>query len=246
MNQSFITVNLILIIISTIASIHPLVQEYNPRSGLAQAAMVCVYTSYLTMSAVANEPEKGNAHCNPLTRARGTQTASIIFGALFTFFAVTWSAFRSSSAIASVTGMDQGRIRLDDSTITVEPSERARMRQDALLAAVESGAIPASALNEDDDEEAFHGNTDDETSQTQYVYSLFHIIFFLATCYTASLITSWQVIRIDEAVGGDDDGEMFAIIGRNFTVVWVKVLSSWVCHALYILSCIMPVIRRDG
>lgn len=121
------------------------------------------------------------------------------------------------------------------------------MRQDALLAAVESGAIPASALNEEDDEEAFHGqDSDDERSQTQYVYSLFHVIFFLATCYTASLITSWQVIKIDEAVGGDDDGEMFAIIGRDFTVVWVKVLSSWVCHALYILSCIMPVIRRDG
>ncbi|CCG81041.1 Putative uncharacterized protein [Taphrina deformans PYCC 5710] len=247
MNQSFITVNLILIIISTIASIHPLVQEYNPRSGLAQAAMVCIYTSYLTMSAVANEPEKGNSHCNPLTRARGTQTASIVFGALFTFFAVAWSAFRSSSAIASVTGVDQGRIRLDDSHITTEPSERARMRQDALLAAVESGALPASALNEEDDEEAFHGqDTDDERSQTQYVYSLFHIIFFLATCYTASLITSWQVIRIDEATGGDEDGEMFAIIGRDFTVVWVKILSSWVCHALYILSCIMPVIRRDG
>ena len=241
MNQSFITVNLILVLISSIVSIHPKIQEYNPRSGLAQAAVVCIYTTYLTMSAVANEPEKGNSHCNPLTRARGTQTASIVFGALFTFFAVTWSAFRSSSAIASMTGGDEGRIRLDESTITTEPSERARMRQDALLAAVESGAIPASALNEENDEDAFHGDQDDERTHTQYIYSLFHVIFFLATCYTASLITSWQFVKIDEAVGGDDDGEMFVIIGRTFTVVWVKILSSWVCHGLYLWSIIFPV-----
>ncbi|ORY86172.1 serine incorporator/TMS membrane protein [Protomyces lactucae-debilis] len=248
MNQSFITVNLILVLISTVAAIHPLVQEYNPRSGLAQAAMVCLYTTYLTLSAVANEPEEGNAHCNPLLRARGTQTASVVFGALFTFFAIAWSAFRSSSAMSAITGMDEGPIRLDESNsgsvVTSEPGERARMRHDALVAAVESGAIPASALDEEaDPEAAFHaGDADDERSGTQYIYSLFHIIFFLATCYTACLITSWKIIKIDDVMGpGGKEDEQFVFIGRDMRVVWVKILSSWVCHGLYVLSCVMPV-----
>ncbi|BFZ55331.1 Membrane protein tms1 [Savitreella phatthalungensis] len=245
MNQAFITINLILLFVSTVASIHPIVQEYNPRSGLAQAAMVCFYTTYLTISAVANEPTQGNSQCNPLLKSAGTQTASIVIGAIFTFFAIAWSAFRSSSTIAAVTGIGEGRIQLDEAN-SGDAAERARMRRDALIAAVESGAIPASALDEEDEEEAFSGNAgvrDDERASTQYVYSLFHVIFFLATCYTASLITSWRVIRIDE-IQGDD--EQFVRLGHDMRVVWVKILSSWICHALYILSCIMPVIRRDA
>lgn len=245
MNQSFITINLILAIVSTTVSIHPTVQEYNPRSGLAQAAMVCIYTTYLTMSAVANEPEIGNTQCNPLSRARGTQTASVVFGALFTFFAVAWSAFRSSSQVSSLTGRREGRIflPLDGRTaIDTEPGARSRMRQDALLAAVESGALPVSALEDEDDEDDGTVN-DDEKAGTQYVYSLFHVIFFLATCYTAALITSWKIIKIDDAPEEHDD--QFVVIGRSFTVVWVKILSAWVCHALYVWSCIAPVVMPE-
>jgi serine incorporator 1/3 len=54
LNQTFISLNLVLAIIVTGMAIHPTIQEYNSRSGLAQSAMVCIYATYLTLSAVCN------------------------------------------------------------------------------------------------------------------------------------------------------------------------------------------------
>ncbi|KAI5302904.1 hypothetical protein KEM55_000820, partial [Ascosphaera atra] len=80
MNKAAITVNLILVILVSIVSVQPAVQSHNPRAGLAQAAMVTSYCTYLTMSAVSMEPD--DKQCNPLLRARGTRTASIVLGAI--------------------------------------------------------------------------------------------------------------------------------------------------------------------
>jgi serine incorporator 1/3 len=54
LNQTFISLNLVFAIIVTGMAIHPTIQEYNSRSGLAQSAMVCIYATYLTLSAVCN------------------------------------------------------------------------------------------------------------------------------------------------------------------------------------------------
>lgn len=52
-NTVFITVNLILNVCVTLFSIYPPLQEKNPRIGLLQSAVVCIYTTYLTYSALA-------------------------------------------------------------------------------------------------------------------------------------------------------------------------------------------------
>ena len=57
MNQSAITINLIFLLGISIVSVHPAIQDANPRAGLAQSAIVAVYCTYLTMSAVAMEPD---------------------------------------------------------------------------------------------------------------------------------------------------------------------------------------------
>ena len=43
MNRSSAIINVLLTIITTFASVHPKVQEYNPKCGLAQSSMVSVY-----------------------------------------------------------------------------------------------------------------------------------------------------------------------------------------------------------
>jgi len=246
LNQSFITVNLVLCIIATAMSIHPTVQEYNTRSGLAQAAMVCIYGTYLTMSAVSNEPD--DHQCNPFARSRGTQTASVIVGAIFTFLAIAYSTTRAAtqgSSLGAVSVKSTGYLRVGDSEhglIRTEPSAKARMRSEALLAAVESGALPASALDNSDDEESHMGDDrDDEKSGVQYHYSTFHLVFFLATCYTACLLTSWGTFQIEKGHGDDD----FVAIGRSYAVVWVKVVSTWVCHGLYYWTLLAPIAMPD-
>lgn len=109
-------------------------------------------------------------------------------------------------------------------------------------------SLPASALEESDDEDSIHqGSTDaadrdDERGTVQYQYSTFHFVFFLATCYTACLLTSWNTMKTEE---GKDD-ETLILIGRSMTVVWVKIVSSWVVYLLYGWSLILPVVTENS
>jgi serine incorporator 1/3 len=111
-------------------------------------------------------------------------------------------------------------------------------------------SLPASALEESDDEDSVHegmpgakdGDRDDERGTVQYQYSTFHFVFFLATCYTACLLTSWNTMKTEE---GKEDDETFIIIGRSMTVVWVKIVSSWVVYLLYGWSLFLPVVIEN-
>lgn len=95
LNQFFITFHLILALLITLLCILPQVQEANHRSGLSQSSIVVLYGTYLVLSAVANEPDdKG---CNPLRRSQGSQTTSILLGALFTFLAIAYSTSRAAT-----------------------------------------------------------------------------------------------------------------------------------------------------
>ncbi|CAL8575850.1 Membrane protein tms1 [Xanthoria parietina] len=240
MNQAAITVNLIVLLIITAVSVHPTVQEYNPKAGLAQAAMVSVYCTYLTMSAVSMEPDQ--RHCNPLVRARGTRTASIILGAIVTMLTIAYTTTRAatqgialngnSSHAYSKLGDEEGEHGLVDQ----QPNSRREMRAEALRAAVEAGSLPANALDDsddnDDDSDDGRGGKDDERGGTQYNYALFHVIFLLATTWVATLLTQ----NMDyEATG-------VAAVGRTYWASWVKIVSSWVCYAIYSWSLLAPVV----
>ncbi|CAG8695033.1 9670_t:CDS:2, partial [Racocetra fulgida] len=166
LNQFFITFNLILCVIGTVACIHPNVQYANPRSGLSQASIVVVYCTYLITSAVANEP----GDCNPLTKSSGTRTTTIVIGAIFTFLAIAYSTTRAASqGKALITKSDYHPLNTATAVplMTNQPNGfTPNMRSDSVLAAsVESGAMPASALDEDDDDD--YGR-DDERSGVAY------------------------------------------------------------------------------
>jgi hypothetical protein len=226
-------------------SVHPLVQEYNPKAGLAQAAMVAVYCTYLTMSAVSMEPD-GDNHCNPLLQAQGTRTTSVILGAIVTMLTVAYTTTRAATYSLGLGGSGHGRgIQLPDDDehdlVTQQPTSRQEMRRQALQRAVEEGSLPADALLSDDEDEGGAGgaNTahDDERTATQYNYSMFHVIFFLATAWVATLLTmNWE----DSTKDGD-----FATVGRTYWASWVKIVCSWVCYAMYTWTMVAPVILPD-
>ena len=235
-------VNLLLIIAISVMSIHPTIQASNPRAGLAQAATVAIYCTYLTMSAVAMEPD--DRHCNPLVRATGTRTASIILGAVVTFLTCAYTTTRAATyglaMGSSKPGYNQLATEEDGShgMVDQQPSSRREMRAEALRRAVESGALPASALDDsdDDDEDGKHKN-DDETNHTQYNYALFHIIFMLATAWIATLLTQ----SIDPSRGAED----FVPVGRTYWASWVKIVSAWVCYGIFGWTLGAPVILPD-
>ena len=255
MNQAAITINLLLWIAISVISVHPSVQAHNPKAGLAQAAMVAVYCTYLTMSAVSMEPdETEDRHCNPLVLGQGTRTTTVVIGAIVTMLTVAYTTTRAATQSLGL-GNGNGRggqIRLPDAEadyehdlVTTQPTGRRQMRAEALRRAVEEGSLPADALlseNDDSDSEIGGGNhssgaNDDERASTQYNYAMFHIIFFLATAWVATLLTmDWDA---------DKQSDDFATVGRTLWASWVKIVSSWVCYAMYIWTLVAPVVLPE-
>ena len=75
----------------------------------------------------------------------GSRATMVVLGAAFTFLAIAYSTTRAATQGSSIGTGQTGAIRLDNEQgedhglITTEPSERRRMRADALRAAVEAG-----------------------------------------------------------------------------------------------------------
>ncbi|KAG8419217.1 Membrane protein tms1 [Metarhizium acridum] len=239
MNQAVITINLLFWLAVSFISINPKVQEFNPKAGLAQAAMVSVYCTYLTMSAVSMEPD--DKHCNPLIRAQGTRTTSVVIGAIVTMLTVAYTTTRAATQSLGLGG-NVGGIHLPEDDehglVTQQPSSRREMRAEALRRAVEEGSLPADALQSDDESVSEESTPhDDERSRTQYSYTVFHIIFFLATAWVATLLT----MQYEESTRDRD----FATVGRTYAASWIKIGSAWVCYGLYIWSLVAPIILPD-
>ncbi|KLO17246.1 TMS membrane protein tumor differentially expressed protein [Schizopora paradoxa] len=255
LNRFFITFNLILVIIITILCVHPAIQESNPRSGLAQSSMVAVYCTYLIMSAIGNHE---HASCNPLQNnkgtAEGTRMTTVVVGAIFTFLAIAYSTSRAATQSRALVGKRKGNIALlDDSSpgdhglVTAQPGRTENPRYQAILAAVEAGALPASVLDEEDeDDDGVTGDErDDERSGTRYNYAWFHVIFAIGAMYVAMLLTDWNVVKTSPLPGTPDNSDDDVFIGRSEVAMWMRVVSSWVCMLLYIWSLLAPVVMPD-
>ena len=103
--------------------------------------------------------EPDDHQCNPLIRARGTRKATIIIGAIVTFVTVAYTTTRAATyglalgAQGNPHGNGYAQVGTEDyehGLVTQQPESRRDMRQAALRAAVESGSLPASALDDSD------------------------------------------------------------------------------------------------
>ncbi|KAI8320014.1 putative membrane protein TMS1 [Martensiomyces pterosporus] len=243
-NQFFITANMLLCIVVSVIAIHPLVQEANLKSGLAQAGMVTAYATYLVTSALAGSPpgdaEKGEPVCNPLAKMAGARATMAVVGAFFTIGAICYSttnaATKSSTLIRSSNNSDYEPLSTEESAVPLTQPSNAQLRQNALRDAVASGALPASALDSAAEEEGEEDGEDDERFGVQYSYTFFHFVFCLASMYAAMLLTNWNSI---------DSNDSVIIIGRSKSAVWVKVVTSWLCILLYSWTLVGPVVLPD-
>ncbi|ODV59986.1 Tms1p [Ascoidea rubescens DSM 1968] len=241
MNQTAISLNLVLAFIVSFISVNPTIQEHNPNSGLGQAGMVCIYCTYLVLSACSSEPD--DMLCNPLIRSRGTRTMSIVIGALFTFVAIAYTTTRAAAnSVFSHSNSNHYSHELYDPIISTEPTSRNQTRIEAIRQAVAEGSLPESALDDpswlintddDDDSDRYH---DEEKSSTKYNYTIFHIIFLLATQWIATLLTM--------NVQQDDLGD-FVPVGRTYFYSMVKISCALISYLLYTWSLIAPVLMPD-
>ncbi|PVU94444.1 hypothetical protein BB561_002541 [Smittium simulii] len=251
LNQFFATVNLILCAIACFLAVHPKVQEANLKSGLAQAAMVCLYASYLVTSAMIGVPvdDPSQKKCNPLIDSDRTRTTLVVFGAIFTMAAISYSASTAATKSGTlIKTSDYESLSLGPHRISDDISVKStNLRSQAIKDAVAAGSLPESSLadiernsdthDSDDDSSTLTGSQDDEKLGVQYNYSFFHFIFCIAAMYMAMLLTNWNSIN---ANSGD-----FIVIGRSMTAVWAKIITSWLCIILYCWTLLAPVIMPE-
>ncbi|XP_032228872.1 probable serine incorporator [Nematostella vectensis] len=220
-NKFYISLNLCLCIVVSVLAIIPKVQEVQPSSGLLQAAVITLYTMYLTWSAMSNEPD---AVCNPSgtllngsnTNLTPTMSGHSIVAAALMFAMVVYSCLRTSST------SQIGGVRLSNHSM-----------EETLLPDYSNDA---EAAKDDDEDKPKHQKVyDDESTSVSYNYSFFHFTFFLASLYIMMTLTNWY----------SPQGSDFSKLTSNWATVWVKISTSWVCLALYAWTLLAPVLMPD-
>ncbi|CAJ0582759.1 unnamed protein product, partial [Mesorhabditis spiculigera] len=75
---------------------------------------------------------------------------------------------------------------------------------------------------------------DNEKDGVAYSYSFFHFMFGLASLYVMMTLTSWYSPSSD-----------LSKLNANMSSVWVKIVSSWMCIALYAWTLVAPSVFPD-
>jgi len=71
----------------------------------------------------------------------------------------------------------------------------------------------------------------DKAKPVTYSYSFFHIIFSLASMYSAMLLTGWST----------SVGESGKLVDVGWPSVWVRIVTGWATAALYLWSLVAPI-----
>ncbi|ORX50272.1 TMS membrane protein/tumor differentially expressed protein [Piromyces finnis] len=216
LNKVFISINLVLCILITIISILPEVQYANPQSGIAQASIIVIYSTYIVCSAISNEPDD-NLHCNPFNKK--TQFTATLLGVLFTFISIAYS----TTTAAVKNGLFINEYNDDSENVPLLKSDNINLN--------------SKGSDNDNEENEF---SDDEKNNTTYNYSFFHLIFALAGMYIAMLLTDWSTIK------ETSDYEFKLVVGQSWFSVWVKIITSWLAILLYLWTVVAPIFFPDN
>lgn len=202
------------------AAIMPKVQEHQPRSGLLQASVVSLYTLYLTWSAMSNQPD---TNCKPNFSSVINGGSPSDPGQKPTFDAesivglIIWFCCVLYSSIRTASNGQTERL----------------IGSDKVLAKDETGSS-GSAGGDLQEVESGGKVWDNEADGVAYSWSFFHLMFALATLYVMMTLTNWYKPTSD-----------LSTLSSNEASVWVKIISSWICLALYFWSLVAPILLPD-
>lgn len=150
--------------------------------------------------------EPRDYECNGLHHhVKAVSTGTLVLGLLTTVLSVIYSAVRAGS-----------------STALLSPPSSPR-------AGAQKPLLPVQGGDEEENDEKM------EQKPVTYVYSFFHLIFALASMYSAMLLTGWT--------NGRTDGQELIDVG--WSSVWVRITTQWVTAGLFIWSLIAPMLFPD-
>ncbi|XP_027801143.3 serine incorporator 3 [Marmota flaviventris] len=230
-NKFFISINLILCIVVSIISIHPKIQEHQPRSGLLQSSVITLYTLYLTWSAMTNEPDRS---CNPTLLSIITHIASPTMTPANSTVIVPTSAPPSKKGhfvdAENLLGLAVFVFCLLYSSIRTSSNSQVNKLTLSGSDSVILGDTNASGANDEEDGQPRRA-VDNEKEGVQYSYSFFHLMLCLASLYIMMTLTGWY-----------SPDAMFQNVTSKWPAVWVKITSSWVCLLLYVWTLVAPLV----
>ncbi|KAG6575017.1 Serine incorporator 3 [Cucurbita argyrosperma subsp. argyrosperma] len=174
------------------------------NGSLLPASVISVYCAYVCYTGLSSEPR--DYVCNGLhTKSKAVSVGTLVLGMLTTVLSVIYSALRAGS-----------------STTFLSPPSSPRA----------GGSKPL--LEAEDLEDGKNKKTEGEGQPVSYSYTFFHLIFALASMYSAMLLSGWTSLN-----------ESSDLIDVGWTSVWVRIGTEWVTAALYIWSLIAPLLLPD-
>jgi len=216
LHEFFISFNMLLCVILSVTSVLPKIQEHLPYSGLLQSSFVSLYIMYLTWSAMSNQPDPNckldlaekvfGAQNKTSTAEDDDQNPSMDTASIIGL--IVWFACVLYSSIRSTTNDSAARITMTDTINLTDPEEG----------------------------EAEGESGDSERAGVQYSWSLFHLMFALATLYVMMTLTNWYAPGHELTID---------TISANMSAVWVKIISSWLCFGLYMWTLLAPMVLQD-
>uniref|UniRef100_A0A915PRJ9 Serine incorporator 3 n=1 Tax=Setaria digitata TaxID=48799 RepID=A0A915PRJ9_9BILA len=227
----FISFNLIICVLVSVISILPRVQERMPRSGLLQSSFITLYVMYITWSALINNPDK---ECNPSliniftnhTTPHGKDVygtpipAESLISLLIWFICILYASFRTSSSFNKIAG--------GSSHGTADDADNGS--QQHIITSSEGPNTLHPIINDVENGRIW----DDESDAVSYSYSFFHFVFGLASLYVMMTLTCWYKPDSD-----------LRHLNSNMAAVWVKIVSSWLCLAIYAWTLVAPALFPD-
>ncbi|XP_070542702.1 serine incorporator 5-like isoform X2 [Ptychodera flava] len=265
LTKVFISVNGILCVLMSFLTILPPIQKAQPRANLLQMSIVSVYVMYLTFAAASSMPDhierthvgfnetiNETIYSETVTSCVPTTTVftvdyrdliTAIIASVFLFISVIYASVRTAESIRKYqskrsTGRTGPGVR--HGAKKARDQDRKRQRQAQGHDGDENRSLQLQedppAASSDGDQRLIRN----EKNGVVYSYSLFHFVFFLASLYIMMTLTNWY--RPENAT--------FENLVKTMEAVWVRIVSSWACLAVYLLHLIIPCIcgpkRRSG
>lgn len=122
--------------------------------------------------------------------------------------------------LTTVLSVVYSAVRAGSSATVLSPPDSPRGTDKPLL--------PFSKADEQEDKK-------DVPRPVTYSYSFFHLIFSLASMYSAMLLTGWST----------SVGESGKLVDVGWPSVWVRIATQWATAGLFIWSLVAPVLFPD-
>lgn len=122
--------------------------------------------------------------------------------------------------LTTVLSVVYSAVRAGSSTSLLSPPSSPRASSDKPL-------LPFDKVEEQDMKK--------ESVPVSYSYSFFHLIFSLASMYSAMLLTGWS----------SSVGESGKLVDVGWPSVWVRIVTGWATAALFIWSLVAPILFPD-